>query len=159
MIELKAILPQDESLVLSWLDNPEICKYTSHAVFPASRQEVNNKILRLGIYGRYGLIGVISLQRIDWVNRSAELAILVGGKQPESKGIGKQACALMCHHGFDMLNLHRIYLGTHQDNIGMQKVAESLGMKLEGRTRQAFYKHGQYADILHYGLLKEEFMK
>lgn len=101
-------------------------------------------------------MGVISLQKIDWVNRSAELAILIGGKD-QGKGIGKKSCTLICLHGFDQMNLHRIYLGTHQENIGMQKVAEAIGMTLEGRTRQAFYKHGQYADVLHYGVLKEEF--
>jgi RimJ/RimL family protein N-acetyltransferase len=41
----------------------------------------------------------------------------------------------------------------------MQKLALKLGMKPEGRRRQAMYKNGKYSDILEYGILKTEYEK
>lgn len=168
-VSLAPLTPTDEDLVLSWLNDKTVCHYNSHGVFPAERFTPNDKTLRLGIIGKRSfntvniychtpdLIGVIALQKINWVERSAELAILIGERGSHRKGVGTQAARLMVQHGFDNLNLHRIYCGTHQDNIGMQKVALAIGMTEEGRRRQAFYKHGCYADIIEYGILKEEF--
>ena len=55
------------------------------------------------------------------------------------------------------MNLHRIYCGTSSENIPMQELALSVGMKKEGRRRQAAFKAGRYLDIIEYGLLKKEF--
>lgn len=157
MIELHCILPYMENQIIAWLNDCEICQYNSHAVFPVtSAKPSTDKDLRLAITDDGDFVGVISLQNINWVNRSAELAILVGKNQRQ--GIGKEACRQICKHGFNALNLHRIYCGIHEGNIGMVKVTEYLGMKQEGRKRQAMFKHGKYADTLHYGLLKEEFI-
>ena len=56
-------------------------------------------------------------------------------------------------HGFTELNLHRIYLGTSDSNIGMQKLALKLGFTQEGCRTEALYKDGNYHDIWEYGLL------
>lgn len=63
----------------------------------------------------------------------------------------------MCDHGFRAMNLNRIACGTQLDNDGMRKLAQSLGMKEEGRRRQAQFKHGRYIDVVEFGLLRDEF--
>lgn len=148
---------EEEQKVIEWLNDAEVCKYNSHFVFPAKPLQPDGKTLRFGLGVDHKLVGVVSLQKIDWVNRSAELAILIGDTTCHGKGVGKHAALSVCRHGFNALNLHRIYCGTHQDNIGMQKVAEAVGMTFEGKSRQAMYKNGQYADVWHYGILKAEF--
>lgn len=150
------------SEILRWINNPEVCQFNSHAVFPTTElPEIKNGLV-LSILAKEGAsrshIGNISLQKIDWISRSAELAILIGAKSIWGKGYGKEASLLVCRHGFNALNLHRIYCGTPEKNIGMQKIALALGMRREGISRQAFYKNGEYADILQYGILREEFI-
>jgi RimJ/RimL family protein N-acetyltransferase len=100
--------------------------------------------------------GNIALTHIDTVRRSAEFAILVGEKNFWSKGYGEEAGRLLLDHGFFTLNLHRICCGTFSTNVGMQRLAEKLGMQLEGRRREAAFKDNQWLDILEYGVLREE---
>ena len=45
-------------------------------------------------------IGNISLQAIDWIDRSAEFAILLGDRTAWGKGYSKEAAYLICLHGF-----------------------------------------------------------
>jgi len=102
-------------------------------------------------------IGNISLQSINWINRSAEYAVIVGDKSYWGKGYATEASLLLFEHGFKRLNLHKIWTGTAKTNIGMQHVAKKLGMQWEGMFREAMFLNGQYVDILTYGILKKEF--
>jgi len=98
-------------------------------------------------------VGNITLQQISLKNRSAELAILIGDPSVYGSGIGYEAGALLLEYAFGTCSLHRLYCGTHAENIGMQKLALKLGMNEEGRRREALFKNGIFADIVEYGLL------
>jgi RimJ/RimL family protein N-acetyltransferase len=98
-------------------------------------------------------VGNISLQQISAKNRNAELALLIGDPSVYGKGIGYEAGKLLVEYAFGTLKLHRLYCGTHAENIGMQKLALKLGMSEEGRRRDALWKNGSFADIVEYGLL------
>jgi ribosomal-protein-alanine N-acetyltransferase len=39
----------------------------------------------------------------------------------------------------------------------MKKLAAALGMKEEGRRREAAFKHAKYIDIIEFGVLREEY--
>ena len=154
---------------VSWLNDDEVCRFNSHHVFPyteesgrsyiASQQD-NRTALVLAIVDRHSNehIGNISLQSIDYINRSAEFAILLGEKQFWGKGYSKEAAFMLLQHGFLELGLERIYCGTSEQNVPMQKLAAYLGMKEEGRRRRALFKHGVFRDIIEYGVLKTEFI-
>lgn len=151
----------------SWLNDAVVCDGNSHHVYPYTGHQAlefirslpdRRDLLVLAIVdnasGRH--VGNISLQEIHFVNRSAELAILVGAQDCWGKGLGTEACALLMRHGFTALNLRRIELGTPQTNIGMQKIALALGMKHEGTKRSAFFKNGKYLDVFLYGILRDD---
>lgn len=150
---------------LGWLNDPEVCRYNSHHTWPYTREaarawlaSASRSELTLAVCLKdFTHIGNISLQKVHPVNRSAEFAILLGAKDAWGQGYGREAGLALCRHGFDSLNLHRIYCGTHDENIGMQKLALGLGMREEGRLSRAIYKNGEYADVIRYGVLKKEF--
>jgi len=173
---MKTIFIQGENLFLFlfeessqdhhwWLNDPETNFYTSRNRIAITRvgaqkyaetcQQDDQLVLGIWTNG-YGHVGNIALKNINLIDRSAELSILIGASR--QKGIGYEASRLLCRHGYDALGLNRIYCGTHLDNIGMQKLAEKLGMRQEGRSRQAMFKNGRFADVIHYGILKEEFI-
>lgn len=104
-------------------------------------------------------IGNISLQAIDYVNRNAEFAIVLGEKAFWGKGYAKEAGQLVFKHGFERLNLHRIYCGTAISNEGMCHLAESLQMAKEGQKRQALFLEGAYVDVMLYAIIQNEFFK
>lgn len=166
---LRALEPKDaEGPYPWWLNDPEVCLFNSHGRWPyspAKAVEYINAVaesrseLVLAMVLREGdrHIGNISLQNIDWIDRSAEFAILLGDRDAWGNGYSKEASFLICRHGFQELNLWRIYCGTSIKNIAMQHLAAYLGMEMEGRRRQAIFKHGEYCDIVEYGVLREEF--
>ena len=159
-----------EGNYIEWLNDAEVCKYNSHGVFPYNKKRAEEYIksvslakdmlvLAIVTKDENKHIGNISLQHIDLLNNSAEYAVLLGDKDYWGRGIAKEASVLILNHGFMELNLHRIYCGTAAENIAMQKLAEYMGMTLEGRRRDAQLKSGKYNDIVEYGVLKEEFLK
>jgi len=153
-----------------WFNDEEVCKYNSHHRFPNYRQDMdqyyndvikskNNLILAIIVTETDEHIGNISLQDINQIDKTAELAIVIGQKNYWGKGLGKEAAGLIVKHGFEQLNLNRIYCGTLADNVGMQKLAESIGFKKEGVRRQCLYKNGNYQDGFDYGLLRSDYGK
>ena len=104
-----------------------------------------------------GHIGNISLQDISWINRCAEFAILLGDKRHWGKGVGVLAGRSVLLHGFQKLDLERIYCGTAATNAGMNALALALGMTLEGARRKHLFLEGERVDLLEYGILKSEF--
>jgi ribosomal-protein-alanine N-acetyltransferase len=149
---------------LDWFNDPEVCRLNSHHVFPYTRAEAlawvqalpgRRDALVLAITmredGRH--VGNLSLQGIDPVSRSAELAIVLGDRSVSGQGIGLEAARLLVEHGFTALNLHRIACGTLAANVAMRRLAERLGMREEGVRRQAAWTDGTYHDIVEYGLL------
>lgn len=167
-ISLRPLVLKDlEGDYISWLNDPEVSAFNSHHTFPytieAARAYINDvkdlkRDLVLAIVtkesGRH--IGNISLQNIDYISRTAEYAIMIGDKEYWGKGIATEASGLILAHGFNALNLHRIYCGTSNKNIAMQKTALALGFVQEGVRREAFFKSGEYVDIIEYGLLEGE---
>lgn len=147
-----------------WLNDPEINLYNSHGRFPTTERMLleyvgvansSNSALVLAIIDIDTdlHIGNISLQRINWIDRNAEIAFLLGERKFWGKNVMYEAGMLILNHAFKSLNLHRIYCGTSTKNLGMQRLAEKLGMVQEGIRREAIFKHGEFTDIIEYGLL------
>ena len=56
------------------------------------------------------MIGTVSLENINHINRCATLGIFIGNKEFRSKGYGTEAIKLISEYGFKYLNLHSIKL-------------------------------------------------
>ena len=152
---------------VSWFNDEEVCQHNQHHVFAYYKKQAKEYIrksiasrseLVLAITTKKGAkhIGNIALQRIDLLSRNAMFSIIVGDKDYWGKGYAKEAVKLILEHGFSQMNLHRIYCATTADNVPMQKLALSVGMKKEGRRRDAAFKAGNYKDVIEYGVLKKE---
>lgn len=151
-----------------WFNDPEVCKYNAHHRYPMTEQElkgyvndvsVSNRSLVLAIIEKSAKkhIGNISLQEINYIDRSAEFAIIMGEKDVWGKGYASEAGKALIQHAFHSLNLHRVYVGTASNNIGMQKLALKLGFEQEGIRREALYNKGNYYDIIEYGMLRLDY--
>lgn len=87
-----------------------------------------------------------------------EFGIAIYDSKLWSKGIGKQALRLWITYLFDLYpHIQRIGYTTWSGNVGMMRVGEALGMRLEARIRKVRYTQGQYFDSIKYGILREEF--
>lgn len=151
-----------------WFEDQEVCKYNSHGKlaknsdwFKEFYESANrdDRVVWAICHREAGHIGNISLQEMSFVNRNAELAILIGDRRHQGKSVGINVGLALLRHGFVKLNLERIYCGTAATNIGMQRLAHHLGMTEEGRRRNHLFLEGQWVDMLEYGILKSEFLE
>ena len=168
---LRPLVPEDaDGPYVTWFNDKEVCRGNAHHKFPYTLQAALEyiesaqnfaKAFVLAIIEKENQshIGNISLQKIDPISRSAEFAIVIGDKQSWGKGYSKQAGRLILDHAFFTLNLNRVYCGTFENNLPMQKLASYLGMTEEGRRRKAAFKDNRYLDILEYGVLREEYIE
>ena len=151
-----------------WFNDEEVCRYNFHHRFPNYDENMKeyfdnvikskkNLILAICDKETDKHIGNVALEDINPVDRFAEFAIVLGDKSFWGKGAGREATMLILKHGFEELNLNRIQCGTLDDNVGMQKVAATVGFKEEGRYRQGAWKRGAFKDIIRYGLVRNEF--
>ena len=181
MYETERIIltPFDRSIAYNsdyenWFYDKDVTKYNHWGLFPQSRTK-EEKFLDMCESGDSDLvlaimikehndhanhfdglhIGNLSLQRINWIYRSAEYAITIGNKNYWNKGIGYEASLLLFYHGFERMNLHRIWTGTADLNIGMKELAIKLKMEYEGCLIDGMFLDGKYTDIYQYALLEE----
>ena len=57
-----------------------------------------------------------------------------------------------------MVLLDRIYCGTSEDNLAMQKLVEHMCMTNEGVQKSALFVNGKYKDVYMYGLPRSEYL-
>lgn len=179
------LIRETNSEYQNWFYDFEVTKYNSHGLFPYGKEkfesyldmcESGEKDIVWGII--YKLpekidvvvppfppdlhkykkkhIGNISLQRINWINRSAEFAIVIGEKEFWGQGIGYEVLQKLLYHGFERLNLHRIWTGTAENNTGMGQLARKLNMKQEGLFYDAVFLNGKYINVVPFSILEEE---
>jgi RimJ/RimL family protein N-acetyltransferase len=149
-----------------WFEDQEVCRYNSHGKFFKSTSYFRDYLSDLNREDRVvwaichtvdGHIGDISLQAISFIDRTAEFAIILGDKRHWGKGVALPAAKKLLQHGFDKLNLERVYCGTAATNEGMKRLAIGMGMVLEGKRRGHLFLDGHRVDMLEYGVLRDEF--
>lgn len=88
--------------------------------------------------------------------RNAEFYLFVNPNK-HRMGYGEQATYLSCKYGFEVLQLHKVYLYTNASNVAARKVYERVGLKLEGIHRNERFINNKYEDRCYYGILASEF--
>ncbi len=119
--------------------------------------DVHTKIMAIISKETNTAIGFIALHRVNYMNRNAELGIMIGDKGQWNKGFGTEAIQLMLDFSFNVLNLHSIYLRTLSFNQRGMRCFEKCGFQQVGKSRHAKYVAGTYYDMIHYDILAEEF--
>ncbi|KAB7628241.1 GNAT family N-acetyltransferase [Alkalilimnicola sp. S0819] len=155
---------------LNWFNDPQVVRHNSHGRWPMTREKLeayvaglanDSSIMVFAVECREASVhvGNISLQNLNWVDRNAEVAFVLGETGFRGKGLMHSAGRLLISHAFNTLNLHRVYCGTLDSNLAMKRLAEKLGMKEEGRRVEALFKDGAYVDIIEYGLLRRNWLE
>jgi [ribosomal protein S5]-alanine N-acetyltransferase len=151
-----------------WFEDQEVCRFNSHGKLFRNEQYYrafwdslnrDDQLVWAICHCNDGHIGNISLQEISAINRNAEFAILIADKRHWGRGVGKLAGLQLLHHGFDKLNLERVYCGTAQTNTGMRRLALALGMREEGCRRAHLWLDGAWMDMIEYGILRNELQR
>lgn len=143
-----------------WFNRIEALQATSHGIYPnyevaqfnflESLASDKTKIVLLICDKKSNkAFGVISLQSINFQQRSAEIAISIGttDRQFISPLASLEAMALITAHGFDELGMVRIYGGQAYPALSSwNKLLELIGYNTEGIRRKSFVRGSSVQD-------------
>jgi RimJ/RimL family protein N-acetyltransferase len=167
---LRALEPEDYKTTIVWRQDEEIWsqlvgrRYFVSAEFErrwVERISVGESTdIKLAIClaadGRH--IGNIYATDIDFFNRSAGSAKLIGERDCWGKGYGTEASMLMLRHLFMDLGLERVESLQLTSNAASIRVQQKCGYKTEGLLRRAAMKGGQLVDLSIMACLREDFL-
>jgi RimJ/RimL family protein N-acetyltransferase len=156
---------------LKWLNDPAITQFLS-MFLPLTRMmeedwienlKNRNDTIAFGILipdenDVEKLIGNCGLHAIDWKNRVAEVGIIIGEKEYQSKGYGTEAMEILINYGFKTVNLNRIQLRVYEFNSRAINSYKKIGFVEEGRMRKAVFINGEYHDIIIMSILQDEWL-
>jgi len=175
-IRLRAVEREDLPMLLQWVNDPDVKKgigvYLPLSMadeedwFNKVRERIpeeRNLVIEIRTPAQdtdevsWMMIGACGFFNYDTRNRSAEFGIMIGKKSFWNQGYGTETVRLLVQHGFNTLNLNRIYLRVLDNNPRAIRAYEKAGFTYEGRQRQAEFKDGKYVDLLVMSILKDEY--
>ena len=155
--ELFIIVDENRSYLrewLPWLD--DVTSVDDEVALIRSQLEKKDDNFFFYLIRQFGdLVGVISLNWVDWSNRSFGLGYWVS-QSSSGQGIITKACSRMIEHCFDDLMLHRSVIEAAVENYPSRKVAERLGMRLEGVSKDREWLYDHYTDSSLYAITAPE---
>lgn len=104
--------------------------------------------------GKY--IGGCGLFDVNETARTCELGIGIGDKAYWGQGYGREAVRLLVDYAFRYRNFHKVSLWVHAANERAIRSYQAVGFVEEGRLRQHVWSNGCYDDVIHMGVLREE---
>ncbi|MBI5698802.1 GNAT family N-acetyltransferase [Candidatus Saganbacteria bacterium] len=151
----------------AWLNDKATTRYVLQGIYPntiekqiefVSSAENDKSKMLLCIIDKSNNkhIGVISFSDIDLLNRKAAIAILMGDDS-YPPGAPLEAIALMIEHGFDRLNLNKIYSAQVAELCKWSNLAELVGFRIEGYVESAMIRNGRQYDAICLGVTAERF--
>lgn len=169
-IYLRKMTGEDVDVYHMWRNDVEVMRTTNPSMDVYTWEDtngfVNQVILHASSSKSYMIvdsqtnrpIGITSLIQIDLKNRNAECIIDIGEKEYWGKGYGREALKLLLDYAFLEMNLHRVSLRVFSFNEKAIRLYERLGFKQEGISRQFLFREGKWHDIVHMGILQQEYI-
>jgi RimJ/RimL family protein N-acetyltransferase len=81
------------------------------------------------------------------------------GVKHRGRGYATEAASALIAYAFTRLGLHRIWAETTDADRASWQVMERVGMRQEGRLREAERRDGKWTDVLIYGVLAREYQE
>jgi RimJ/RimL family protein N-acetyltransferase len=166
LVRLAASRPEDQEAFATWSQDEEYMRLldddpvrpSSPATFSSFGEATRGDdfYFHLRTVSDDQLIGFVVLFNVKWRNRTAELAMGIGAADFRGKGFGSDALKLILTYAFSELGLRRVSLSVLSYNAQAVKAYERAGFVLEGTQRQMVERDGQLFDLLHYGILSDE---
>ncbi len=113
----------------------------------------SNQGFSAGIWADGSIAGVITLHKIDWVNRKGEIGYWLG-REFQGRGIMTDAARALTDHAIVELQLNRVEILCATGNAKSRAIPKRLGFTLEGVLREAQFLNERYDDLELYSMLR-----
>jgi diamine N-acetyltransferase len=164
-VELRPVEASDLDTFQVWVNDPEIRRdiLIFRPVTQMREKEWNETIqkdpnaIHFAIWTLDGmLIGNTGIFDIHWPHRFGQTGTLIGEERFRNQGFGFDAKMQLLNYAFNTLDLRRISSGAFEFNERSLRYNLKCGYQIEGRARKQYFKDGQYWDLIHLGVLREE---
>lgn len=156
--ELFQVVNQNRKYLREWL--PWVDQITSpyqyQTIIPLWNKLFTEQTeLNAGIFFNGKLVGMITLQQIDWASRKASIGYFLA-EDAQGHGIMKKSVAAMLNYAFYYLKLNRIEIQCGVRNRKSQAIPEKLSFIKEGIIRDGEFLCDHYHDLYSYSMLARE---
>jgi RimJ/RimL family protein N-acetyltransferase len=103
-------------------------------------------------------LGFVRIEGIEWTHGIGSIKVAIGDVAERNKGYGSEAMQLMLRFAFSELNLYRLSAVVGEDNPSGIRFFKRHGFVEEVRRRKALLRDGQTWDLIHLGILREEWL-
>jgi RimJ/RimL family protein N-acetyltransferase len=136
--------------------SPAKIKKRYEAIEKAQDEDKNLFYFTLRMRGDDRLIGFARLHWIEWSNGTGFVELGIGDPKDRGQGYGSEALGLLLRFAFDELNLYRLTAIIPEYNLVALHVFSNAGFVEEVRRRQSVGRDGRRWDLLHLGILQDE---
>lgn len=162
-VTLRAIEAEDLALLQEWGNDPEIQRLLGGWHFPTSMADQRAWLASLNCQSRdqrfaidlpgTGLVGMANLVSIDWKNRTAFHGMMLGKRQHQQRGLGRDTIMALMRYAFDELGLEHLDGDMIEHNAPSLKVyVERCGWEVQGRKRGWYFREGRRWDKIIVGV-------
>jgi RimJ/RimL family protein N-acetyltransferase len=103
------------------------------------------------------LIGRLGIFTIDWIRRDAELGLVIGEREYQNRGYGRDAVRALIKHLFSSSSLDKLYLYTFAENMRAQRAFAAVGFRITERGMRFTPDVGEF-DGVRMELTRAEFL-
>lgn len=93
------------------------------------------------------LIGRIGIFAIDWNRRDAEMGVVIGEREFQNRGYGRDATRALLHHLFTTSSLNEIYLYTFAENVRAQRAFAAVGFRITAQGPRFTPEVGEFDGV------------
>ncbi len=135
---------------LPWVDSNTTSQNTKEFIYSAQKQYANNNGFHCCIRYKDKIAGVVGFHRLDWINKTGELAYWLG-RQYQGIGLMTKSCKVLTEYGFNQLKLDRIEILAN--NPKSCAIPKRLGFTQEITLYNAEQIGDRFVDNVVYSML------
>lgn len=172
LVYLRLLEPGDYELTYKWRNDDMYQKYICAPFNFNSKELEKNWATHYSTHDRTDMylaiclvesdemIGWYSINNIDHRNRKCHCGgIVIGDKRYRDGEAYQEAGHLAFQYIINELNMNRITGSCLKEHIISRAEMEAGFWQLEGIERQSIFKNGEYHDVCHYAILRDEYFE
>lgn len=149
---------------IRWLNDPEVVRFSNQRFrrhdekscvdYLRTFANSDNLFLAVRIADDKRLIGTMTAY-VSSHHGTADMGLLIGERGLWEQGFGLEAWNLLLNHLLQVHRLRKITAGTLRCNVGMTRIMERSGMRMEAVRSQQELVDGEPQDVLHFAKFRE----
>ncbi|WP_347861213.1 GNAT family protein [Salimicrobium sp. PL1-032A] len=140
---------------LPWVDATKTVKDTREAVRGFREGYAKDRSMTLVILYQGSIAGVISFNKLDWVNKIAYIGYWLA-EDYQGKGVMTKSVKVMTDYAFSSLGMNKVDITAAVENRASRAVPERLSFTQEGIIREEEWVNDRFVDHVVYGMLRRE---